>query len=127
MCTKLHIFNWKKFLSLEKFYIDAVGSVGDEYQLCHHDPPLGDLLSAICIAGERIIVRFVEDVRSPAITIVAATAHEMMTTKTMTAKYATFSYQMPIVVNIVVMLLCCYDAYMSLTFLILNHEKKIIS
>ena len=72
-------------------------------------------------------MRFVEDVRSPAITIVAATAHEMMTTKTMTAKYATFSYQMPIVVNIVVMLLCCYDAYMSLTFLILNHEKKIIS
>ena len=69
----------------------------------YHDPPLGDLLSAICIAGERIIVRFVEDVSSSAFTIVAATAYEMTTTKTMTAKYATFSYQMPTVVNTVVM------------------------
>ena len=68
-------------------------------------------------------MRFVEDVSSSAFTIVVATAHEMTTTKTMTAKYA-FSYQMSTVVNIVVMLFCSYDAYMSLTFLILNHEKK---
>ena len=29
MCTNLHIFNWKKLLSVEKFYTDAAGSVGD--------------------------------------------------------------------------------------------------
>ena len=27
MCTKLHIFTWKKILSVENFYIDTVGNV----------------------------------------------------------------------------------------------------
>ena len=31
MCTKLQIFNWKKKFSVEKFYTDAVGSVGDKF------------------------------------------------------------------------------------------------
>ena len=33
MCTKLHIFTWKKILSVEKFYIDAVGGMGNVHIL----------------------------------------------------------------------------------------------
>ena len=34
MCTKLHILNRKKLLSVGKFYTHTVGSMGDYYQLC---------------------------------------------------------------------------------------------
>ena len=30
---------WKKFLSLEKFYTNVVGGVGDYYQVCPPSPP----------------------------------------------------------------------------------------